>query len=185
MGQNFNTVSTEVIRWKSFTLESEVYDLSHLHAHHVEYLDERNVNETITYKFIVTYGLHCFTEKLDGLSEEESRSLMYSAPRESRHFNAERYYLSKELPNIILSLSQKTTLVCHAGYGRFASVKVLDSKGVEIDYFVVFTVFKESKKLRLHVESAYPKDEGLGKIKKVSFLVIANNLLTNKKLPKP
>jgi hypothetical protein len=54
-----------------------------------------------------------------------------------------------------------------------------------IDYFVVFTVSKESKELRLHVQSAYSKDEGLGKIKKVSFLVIANNLLTNKKLPKP
>jgi hypothetical protein len=185
MGQNFNTVSTEVIRWKSFTLESEVYDLSHLSAHHAEYLDDRNANNPITYKFIVTYGLHCFTKELDGLSEEESRSWMYSAPRESRHFNAERYYLSKELPNIILSLSQKTTLVCHAGHGKFASVKILDSNGVEIDYFVVFTVFKESKKLRLHVQSAYPRDEGLGKIKKVSFLVIANNLLTNKNLPKP
>jgi hypothetical protein len=110
---------------------------------------------------------------------------MYYSPRESRHFNTERYYLSQELPGIILSPSQKTTLVCHAGYGKFASVKVLDSNGVEIDYFVVFTVFKESKKLRLHVQSAYPVCEGIGKIKKVSFLVIANNLLTNKKLPKP
>jgi hypothetical protein len=185
MGQNFNTVSTEVIRWKSFILASDIYDLSHLSAHHAEYLDNRNANKPIIYKFIVTYGLHCFTKELDGLSEEESQSLIYSAPRESRHFNTERYYLSRELPNIILSLSQKTTLVCHAGYGKFASVKVLDSNGIEIDYFGVFTVFKESKKLRLHVQSAYPKDEGLGKIKKVSFLVIANNLLTNKKLPKP
>jgi hypothetical protein len=65
MGQNFNTVGTEVIRWKSFTLESEVYDLSHLHAHHAEYLDDRNANKPIIYKFIVTYGLHCFTKELD------------------------------------------------------------------------------------------------------------------------
>jgi hypothetical protein len=86
MGQNFNTVSTEVTRWKSFSLESDVYDLSHLNSHHAEYLDDQNANNPITYKFIVT---------------------------------------------------------------------------------------------------AYPTDEGLGKIKKVSFLVIANNLLTNKKLPKP
>jgi hypothetical protein len=184
MGQNFNTVSTEVLHWRSFTIEGDVYDLSHLHAHHAEYLDDRNSNNPITYKFIITYGLHCFTKELDDLSEEESRSLMYSAPRESRHFNAERYYLSKELPNIILSLSQKTTLVCHAGYGKFASVKALDSNGVEIDYFIVFTVFKESKKLRLHVQSAYHVYEGIGKIKKLSFLVIANNLLTNKNLPK-
>ena len=130
MGQNFNTVSTEVIRWKSFSLESDIYDLSHLGAHHAEYLDDRNVDNPITYKFIVTYGLHCFTKELDGLSEKESRSLMYFSPRESRHFNAERYYLSKELPNIIVSLSQKTTLVCHAGHGKFASVKVLDSNRI-------------------------------------------------------
>lgn len=185
MGQNFNTVVTEVKFWRNFTLSSEIYDLSHLNAHHAEYLDDRNANNPITYKFIVTYGLHCFTKELDSLNEEESQSLMYSAPRESRHFNTERYYLSKELPTIILSLSQKTTLLCHAGYGKFASVKVLDSNGIEVNYFVVSTVFKESKKLRLHVQSAYPVYEGIGKIKKVSFLVIAHNLLTNKKLPKP
>ncbi|MFM2303926.1 MAG: heat shock protein [Cyanobacteriota bacterium] len=185
MGQRFNTVSTEVIHWRSFTIEDDVYDLAHLHAHHAEYLDDRNANNPITYKFIVTYGLHCLTKELDGLSEEESQSLLYYSPRESRHFNTERYYLSKELPNIVLSLSQKTTLVCHAGYRKFASVKVLDSNGIEVEYFVVFTVFKESKKLRLHVQSAYLVYEGIGKIKKVSFLVIAHNLLTNKNLPKP
>ncbi len=70
-------------------------------------------------------------------------------------------------------------------YEPYLIDKVLDSNGTEVDYFVVFTVFKESKKLRLHVQSAYPVYEGIGKIKKVGFLVIANNLLTNKKLPKP
>ena len=80
---------------------------------------------------------------------------------------------------------KKTTLVCHAGYGNFATVKIVDSNGIEVDYFVVFTVFRESKKLRLHVESAYPKYDGIGKIKKVRFFVIAKNLLNNKKLPSP
>ena len=185
MGQKFNTVTTEVTHWRNFVLGSEIYDLAHLTAHYVEYLDDRIENKPITYKFIVTYSFHCFTEKLDDIGEEESQSLMYDAPRESRHFNFERYYLSKELPNIILSLSQKSTFVCHAGHGKFASVKILNSNGIEIDYFVVFTVFKESKKLRLHVQSAYPKYEPMGRVKKVSFWVIANNLLTNRKPPKP
>jgi hypothetical protein len=35
------------------------------------------------------------------------------------------------------------------------------------------------------VESAYPKYDGIGKIKKVRFFVIAKNLLNNKKLPSP
>jgi hypothetical protein len=75
-------------------------------------------------------------------------------------------------------------LVCHAGYGSFATVKVLDRSGNEIDYFVPFVVFKE-KKLRLHVQSAYPLERKLGNVKKVGFLAIAKNLLIGKKLPKP
>lgn len=82
-------------------------------------------------------------------------------------------------------MGERSTLVCHAGYGKFAIVKVVDSLGNEVDYFVVFTVFKEEKKLRLHIQSAYPKYEGVGKIKKVGFFVIARNLLNNKKLPSP
>jgi len=180
----FNTVN-EVIAWKNFILNGDIYDLSHLNAHWVEYLDQRDEENQITYKFIVTYGLHCFTKDSDELSSEESQLLMYSAPRECRQFNFERYELSKQLPSIIKSLGDKETLVCHAGYGNFATVKILDSNGREVDYYVVFAVFKEVKKLRLHVLSAYPKYEGIGKVKKVGFFVIAKNLLNNKKLPKP
>jgi hypothetical protein len=180
----FNTVN-EVIAWKNFILNGDIYDLSHLNAHWVEYLDQRDEENPITYKFIVTYGLHCFTKDSDDISSEESQLLMYSAPRESRQFNFERYQLSKQLPSIIKSLGDKETLVCHAGYGNFATVKILDSNGIEVDYYVVFAVFKEVKKLRLHVLSAYPKYEGIGKVKKVGFFVVAKNLLNNKKLPKP
>jgi len=180
----FNTVN-EVIAWKNFILNGDIYDLSHLNAHWVEYLDQRDEENQIKYKFIVTYGLHCFTKDSDDLSSEESQLLMYSAPRESRQFNFERYQLSKQLPNIIKSLGDKETLVCHAGYGNFATVKILDSNGREVDSYVVFAVFKEVKKLRLHVQSAYPKYEGIGKVKKVGFFLIAKNLLNNKKLPQP
>jgi hypothetical protein len=82
-------------------------------------------------------------------------------------------------------LGQKTTLVFHAGYGNYATVKVSDLNGVEVDYLVVFVVFKKSKKLRLHVASAYPIYKRIGKQKKVGFFVIANKLLNNQKLPKP
>jgi hypothetical protein len=180
----FNTVG-EVTSWRNFTFDGKTYDLSHLNAHWVDYLDTRNEGNPITYRFIVTYGLHCFTKDLEELSKEKSQLLMYGAPRESRPFNFERYEFSKHLPNIIKSLSEKETLVCHAGYGKFATVKILDSNGREINYFVPFAVFKESKKLRLHVQSAYPKYEGIGKVQKVGFFVIAKNLLHNKKLPKP
>jgi hypothetical protein len=55
----------------------------------------------------------------------------------SRPFNFERYELSNHLPMIIDALGKKETLVCHAGYGSFAAVKVLDRSGNEIDYFIL------------------------------------------------
>lgn len=184
MGKKFNTVE-EVISWKKFIANGQTYDLSHLDAHLVEYLDDRNINKPITYRFIVTYGFHCFTKESKALTSEQLESLMYHAPKESRPFNFERYHLSKQLPNIIKALDKPTTLVIHAGHGKYAAVKAIDSKGVEVDYFVAFKVFKEKKKFRLHIASAYPKDDGIGKIQKVKFFTIANNLLKGKKLPKP
>lgn len=184
MGRKFNTVE-EVISWNKFIANGQTYDLSHLDAHWAEYLDDRDINKPITYRFIVTYGFHCFTKESEDLTSEESESLMYRTPKESRPFNFERYHLSKQLPDIIKDLDKQTTLVIHAGYGKYAVVKATDSKGVKVDYFVAFKVFKEKKKLRLHVASAYPKYDGIGKIKKVKFFTIANNLLKGKKLPKP
>ncbi|MFM6592190.1 MAG: heat-shock protein [Dolichospermum sp.] len=187
MSKDFNTVKTEVKRWRNFTFNGQVYDLSHLDVHRVEYTDETDENNPFTYRFIVTYSSHCFTEKSEDLTSEELELLMYHDlnKKESRPFNFERYHLSRQLPSIIKSLADKTTLVCHAGYKKYASVKVLDSNGIEVDYFVVFTVFRESKKLRLHIQSAYPKYDGIGKVEKVHFFVIAKNLLNNKKLPTP
>jgi hypothetical protein len=184
MDNHFRTVQ-EVTRWRNLLANGITYDLSHLDAHWAEYLDDRDENQPITYKFIVTYSFHCFTKASDNLADEQSNLLMYRAPKESRPFNFERYQLSKQLPNIIKALGEQTTLVIHAGYGNYAVVKILDSNGIKVDYFVAFKVFREKKKLRLHVASAYPKYEGLGKIKKVKFFTIANNLLKNKQLPKP
>jgi hypothetical protein len=183
-GMAFNTVQ-EVVSWRSFSLDEKVYDLSHLDAQWVDYLDNGNENKPIRYKFVVTYGLHCFTKDLEEHSAEEARILMYKGPKESRPFNFERYELSKQLPRIIKSLGGKDTLVCHAGYGKYAVVKLVDSNGRKVDYYVPFAVFRESKKFRLHVQSAYPVYEGLGRVQKVGFFVIANNLLLNKKLPQP
>jgi hypothetical protein len=181
---NFNTVQ-EVTQWRNFTLDGKTYDLSHLNASWIEYVDQRNEDNQIAYKFIVTYGLHCFTKDVPSISREESQLLMYHAPKESRPFNFERYEFSKQLPTIINSLASKETLVCHAGYGKYAVVKFLNSKGCEVSYFVPFVAFRESKKLRLHIQSAYPLDKELGKVQKVNFFVIAKKLLSNQKLPKP
>ena len=181
---NFNTVN-EVTRWRAFTVGDAVYDLSHLDAHWAEYQDTRDPVKVTTYRFIVTYGLHCFTKALPGMSDDDEQRLMYIAPRESRPFNFERYELSKQLPAIIRSLGRQETLVAHAGYGKYAIVKVVTADGREVDYLVPFMVFKERKKLRLHVQSAYPLDQQPGRVQKVNFFLIARRLQRNEQLPRP
>jgi len=62
-------------------------------------------------------------------------------------FNFERYELSKQLPSIIKSLSEKTTLVCHAGYGNFATVKVLNSNVLRLIIMLFLKYLKKPKSL--------------------------------------
>jgi uncharacterized protein (DUF927 family) len=75
MSKNFKTVKTEVTTWKNLTLDDKVYDLSHLNAHWVEYIDEKDQNNPVVYRFIVTYGLHCFTKDSEDLSSDELQLL--------------------------------------------------------------------------------------------------------------
>jgi len=179
----------EVLRWTPFDFNDQVYeqryDLSHLDAHWVEYQDNREGREANSYKFKVTYGLHCFTKEDPDLSEAESSLWIYKAPREARHFNLARYNLSKQLPTIVRSLGDTKTLVFFAAYNNFATVEVIDFEGVKTDYFVVFKVFRENRALRLHVMSAYPMEQERGRERKVSFFAITSNLLKNKSLPEP
>jgi hypothetical protein len=180
----FNTVE-EITSWRPFVFKGKSYDLSHLDAHISEYIDDKK-RETITYKYIVTYSFHCFAKEDPGLSEEESESLIYETRKEERHFNFERYELSKHLPGIITSLGNKNMTCFHAGHSRFASYKIDDGKGHIINYLVVFKSFKEKKKLRLHIESAYPVNPSeQGKMKKIGFFVIAHNTLLGKTIRKP
>jgi hypothetical protein len=174
----------EIKEWRNFTLNEKIYDLSHLNAHSVEYIDDRDTDKKVNYKFDVTYSFHCFTKDTGNIDDDEKLRLIYKSPLESRSFNFERYELSKNLPAIIESLGQSSTLVCHAGYGNYAAVKIMDFLGNEITYFVYFKVFSEKKKFRIHVASAYPREEK-GKIRKVKFFTIAKNLLLRRSLPQP
>jgi hypothetical protein len=172
----FNTVE-EITSWRSFEYEGQVYDLSHLDAHLAEYTDQQGK----IYKYIVTYSFHCFTKEDPCLSEEESNLLLYKTRKENRHFNFDRYRLSKHLPKIILSLGGSSTTCFHAGYSRFVRYEISDDAGNTINYFIVFKSFKEKKRLRLHIESAYPASpEEKGKLKKVNFFIIAHNTLLGK-----
>ncbi|MFT5350252.1 MAG: hypothetical protein ACI909_002371 [Planctomycetota bacterium] len=178
-----NLLGSEIKSWKDFVLDGKNYDLSHLDSHGIQVVDDRNSDNVRTYNIYVTYSFHCFAKDDGTLSEEDKIKLNYDAHRDSRPFNIRRYNLSKNLPDIINSLGNKETLVFHRGYENYATYKALDEDGNEVDYIVSFSIFKEQKKLRLHVRTAYPEDNGIGKVKKVSIFVLAYNALHSKKMP--
>lgn len=108
---------------------------------------------------------------------------MYHAPKESRPFCERRYELSRaHLPDIVTNLG--TAWISHARRGSYATVRVLDKDGTHLWYYVPFKVFRQQKKFRIHITSAYPMDKKPGG-EKVGFFTIARNLRNGKKLPKP
>ena len=78
---------------------------------------------------------------------------------------------------------EKQSLMYHAPKESRPFCQDLDG-GDKAFYFVAFRAFREKKKLRLHVTSAYPISEKQ-KGKSVKFFTIAYNLLRNKQLPQP
>ncbi|WP_447874500.1 stationary phase growth adaptation protein [Serratia fonticola] len=174
----------EVKKWRAFTdAEGMSWDLSFLDAHAVTYTHRSEGKEDRVYKFIVSYSFHCFCKEYPEQSEDEKRALMYDSPRESRPFCRVRYGLAKRyLRDIVLSLDRQR--IVHAGHGSYAVVEALNDAGESCFYHVPFRAFRENKKLRLHVTSAYPVATMPGG-GKVGFYVIAHNLMTGKRLPHP
>ncbi|MGK6328110.1 stationary phase growth adaptation protein [Erwinia sp. DT-104] len=174
----------EVSKWHPFVdSEGTVWDLSFLDAHEAIFTHKCEEKKDRDYKFIVSYSSHCFCKDYPEQTELEKQRLMYPSPRESRPFCKRRYLLAQRyLKNIILTLDKQR--IIHAGYGSYAVLEVLDEESRSIYYHVPFKVFRENKKFRLHITSAYPVMEKPGG-KKVGFYVIAYNLAHNKPLPHP
>lgn len=181
MANKFNLGEQE--HFDPFVMGEEIYDLSHLDSHIVEYVQpgpSGSDKKDITYKFYVTYSMHCFAKDYKGQCPIEASELMYRhARKESRPFCFIRYELSKRLPDLIRKLPDLFNF--HAGHDNYATCTLENGD----EYFISFAVFRERKKLRLHIMSAYPLDDPLGKRKKVKFFSIAHALLRNKKPPRP
>ena len=137
---------------------------------------------TFSHFHIFTFSHHVFTR---GIKSDESPDVIdiYPFPSDKRLFDKTRYELSKHLPQIIATLPNQ--FCYHGGYSRYCSCKIKQDNCIEIYYQVVYRVWKEHGKMRFHIESAYPLNEKLGRVKKVDFWVICHNLLHSKKLPKP
>ena len=172
----------EVAKWRPFVpVNGEPIDLSFLDAHSITYVHQEAGKADIEYTFFVTFSFHCFAKDHPDLTDTERSALMYHAPKDSRPFCYQRYHLARRyLRQIIENLPQ--TSVTHAGFGSYASVEVITETGERAWYYVPFKVYKERKKYRLHVTSAYSISEA-PKSGKVGFFTIAHNLRMGKKLP--
>ncbi|MCA1179510.1 MULTISPECIES: stationary phase growth adaptation protein [unclassified Pantoea] len=175
----------EVEKWTPFNHpDGIVRDLSFLDAHEVVYVHTAEGKEDITYRFWVTYSFHCFAKDYDHQTPEETVALMYSAgDKGKRPFCDQRYNLArKHLRGMIESLDKSR--VIHAGYGSYAVFEMDLGNGEKLYYYVVFKAFREKKKLRLHITSAYPVTERPGGAP-ANFFSIAFALRGNRPLPVP
>ena len=177
--QLFNLADNKVQRWKSFNVGMQEYHFDHLNScKHQFSHPERSECYTIYF----TFSHHVFTRRID-TQEALEAALIYPYQPDERVFDLTRYELSKHLPQIIKTLPDQ--FFYHGGYSRFCSCKIYQEDGSSTHYQIVYRAWKARGKMRFHIESAYPLDKSLGKVKKVNFWVICHNLLKGKQLPKP
>lgn len=162
----FNLPDKEFQFWKPIGLNGKNYSFDHLNAVKRKFQHPEREEYYVVY---ITISHHVFTVDLE--KADDSHSFQYPYKREDpRYFCEKRYELSFNLPKI---LEELPSLHCyHGGYGRYCICQFDDGNGNKIYYQVVFRTWRAQKKLRLHVESAYPLPGHPGKTKKVSFWVV-------------
>lgn len=173
----------EIVHWDEFVAkDGQIFDLTFLDAKKVTYKHSAKGKDDIFYDFYVTYSFHCFTKDYPELSSNARLELAYSTPKETRPFCIIRYKFAKEyLCGIIENLGLPEHVITDAGYGNYVTAKLITEDGNSIWYKIPFKVYRENKKYRLHVLSAYPTGER-PKGGKIGFFVIAYNLRFGKSL---
>lgn len=166
---NFGNNDPHIQRWGNFN----GYDLSHLNAEKITY----RFGHDVQYDVYVTYSHHCFAKTDPGYNDQPH--LLFNHPTDPRQFHLVRYELSKCLPRLIRDLPAQFTFF--GGGDNYCAAKLTNSDGSEDYYLTVFAMFKSIKKIRLHVSSAYIKNN-LGKTNKIGFEKIVRNVQAGKRL---
>lgn len=131
--------------WEPFEHAGAMHSLSHLEAHDITYKGEK-----AEYKFVVTYGLHCFAK--DGTAY--NIPVMYEDGRESKNICMERYAASKHLRQILTNLP--SMVLYETTSEKYFSLHMMNSATGAIEpYKVCIAFFKEKRLLRMHILSAF------------------------------
>jgi hypothetical protein len=139
--------------WEDFEHDGIPYRLGHLSCHEVVFKGDK-----ASPKFVVTYGLHCFTDDNSGYNIP----FMYRDGRHERLVCLERYEASKKLRAILEKLDQGATIY-QTQEERFFTMNVLNSATGQLEpYKICMAFFHEHRLLRMHVTSAFFARKGEG-----------------------
>lgn len=131
--------------WESFEYNGQIYSLSHLDAHEITYKGEKK-----DYKFVVTYGLHCFAKD----STPFNIPLTYEDGRETLTICMERYNASKQIRSILGNLPD--AILYHTAAEKYFTLYMMNSAtGQREPYKVCVAFYKEKRLLRMHILSAF------------------------------
>lgn len=145
----FNLSDNEVQSWINYKVDDSEYELGHLDALKVSF---QHPEREECYTIYFTFSNHCFTRSIKD-DERPDLSSIYPYPKDRRVFDLRRYSLSRQLPQIIETLPEHFCF--HGGYSRYCSCRVTEDDGNEVEYQIVYRVWKANGKMRFHVESAY------------------------------
>lgn len=141
--------------WGSFSFEDKVFCLGHLKAHEAHFIGADGTK----HRFIVSYGLHCFTK--DGT--EHNIPVVVSDGRETLPVCLERYEASKSIRRIIEELSEPSIRVYQTSQEKYFIINRLNNLTGEMEaYKVCLAFYKENRFMRIHVTSAFFARTGEG-----------------------
>jgi hypothetical protein len=164
-------------QWESFEHIGTSYGLGHLDCHEL-FLKKEEGKDPI--RFIVTYGLHCFSKDDTG----KNIPLKYADGRESRCICLERYETSKHLRGLLEKLAAATVFLTQGE--SFFTMNILNNASGKVEPFkICMAIFRENRVLRIHVTSAFFARSGEGSpgvpIRKRGFSIFKIALDTLKK----
>lgn len=149
--QKYQVDSIQV--WEDFEHDGIPYPLGHLACHEVVFKGEK-----ISPTFVVTYGLHCFTDD----HSEYGIPYKYADGRHERKVCLERYEASKKLRRILEQLDQGA-LIYQTEEERFFTMDMLNSATGKLEHYkICLAFFHEHRLLRMHVTSAFFARKGEG-----------------------
>lgn len=144
--------------WKSFVIDKQIYDLSHLD--YQEFTAKREQTETHPLqevKFFMSFSDHCFT---DHYGENDNWIYRHATSPKDRYFCLNRYHHSKGLPSIIPQMINENPYI-----GRYYNQTKeqffhVDQKFHDVTYRIFFDISKNNSPrattdLRIKILSAY------------------------------